>query len=77
VVARGRIFPSIGTSLVRIGNEVEIPDLLAGIELERADPVLRAPVCAGRSINDHVAEDQRRHRKVLALLRIGDLLAPE
>src|SRR5262249_53545177 len=74
---RLRIGPGLSARLVGIGDEIEAPDLLPVLELEGADPVLGAPVGAGRSIDDEVADDERRHAEILALAGIRDLAAPE
>ena len=54
VFARLRIRPGFRARLAGIRNEIEAPDLLAGRQLERADPVLRTPIRTGRAVDDQI-----------------------
>ena len=46
MLERFRVLPSLGAGLAGIGNEIELPHLLAGLELEGSDPVLGAEIGA-------------------------------
>ena len=71
------VLPGLGAGLAGIGDEIEFPYRLAGLELEGADPVLGAEIGAGGPGDDQVVIDQRRHREILTAGRAGDRLAPQ
>ena len=47
--------PGVGAGLAGIGDEIELPHRLAGLELEGADPILGAEIGARRPGDDEVA----------------------
>src|SRR5262249_29768884 len=77
MLQRLRTLPRFGARLAGIGDEIEFPHRLARLELEGADPVLRAEVGARRPGNDEVAINQRRHREILTASEARDRLAPQ
>ena len=77
MLERLRVLPRLGAGLAGIGNEIELPHRLAGLELEGTDPVLGAEIGARRPDDDEIAEDQRRHREILTARGARDRLAPQ
>src|SRR5262245_55628612 len=54
------VLPGLAAGLTRGGNHVFAPDELAGLAVERGDPVAHAAVAAGRADDDLVLDRERR-----------------
>ena len=60
-----------------MGDEVERPELRGRLRIERHHPARNAEVAAGEADEDLALPRDRGGDEIFAVLRIGDLAAPE
>jgi len=73
----GVALPGIAAGLVRRGDRVGAPQMLAGLRVPAVDEAAGAEFRPRDAGQDDAVGDQRRHRHRVALLDVGRLLTPQ
>ena len=69
--------PRLRTRFARRGNRIALPQLPAGLRVPTSEESARGALAAGHSGNHDAVGDNRRTRRVVAVLLVRELLVPD